>query len=564
MNEKMKNMKIGKRLMISYAVVLILLVMGTLVSIVNLVNIGNKIEQFYEHPFQVSASANIMYEQFEGMQKSVFRAISTEDEKITAEAIQDAKDSATVIQENLPIVEELFLGDKQIVENLKAKLTELQPMREKVLELATQNKNKEAAEYMEENNIIVIGEIQEYLDQLVDNVEQTGDALITKVRTIQTISIIILCIFGVGSIVISLMFAKAITNSIVEPITQIENVADNLAKGVLDTSIITYQSEDEIGSLSSNMKTSLEQLSVIIRDVAYLMGEIAKGNLNIQTQNEEAYVGEFEPMFDAMIKMTDKVSETISRINETAEQVTTGSTQMAENAQGLAEGATEQAGAVQELNATIENVAEMAEVTTKASKEAYIQVNDASMRAEDSRKEMEKLMEAMVRIDATSKEIGNIISAIEDIASQTNLLSLNASIEAARAGEAGKGFAVVADQIGKLATDSAESASNTRELIMKTLDEIQVGNDITKSASEAFSEIIGEIQKFAETAHSTSEKSKEQYDDLIQIRDGIEQISVVIQSNSASAEESSATSEELEAQALNLKELVERFQLKHA
>lgn len=563
MKERMKNMKIGKRLQLSYAVVLVLLVMGIAVSIANLVNIGGKIQQFYEHPFQVSASANIMNERFEGMQKAVFRAISTEDEQITAEAIQDAKDAAVLVQENLAVVEELFLGDKQIVETIKTKLAELQPMRETVLEMAAQQRNEEAAAYMEANNIILIEEIQVYLDELIANASETGDALITQVQTIQTVAIIMLCILGAGSVIISVLFAKTITSSIVEPMHEIEKVAGNLANGILDTRIITYESQDEMGSLSVNMKKSMEILTVIIRDVAFLMGEIAEGDLNIKSKNRDAYVGEFKPMLVAMGKMTDHVSETISQINESADQVTTGSEQMAESAQGLAEGAAEQAGAVEELNATIDNVAEIAKITTEETQESYEQVNKSVMQAESSRQEMEKLMDAMTRIDATSKEIENIISAIEDIASQTNLLSLNASIEAARAGEAGKGFAVVADQIGKLATDSAESAANTRELIMKTLEEIKTGNDISKSAAESFETIIGEIENFAGSAHATSQKSSEQYENLLQIRDGIEQISGVVQSNSAAAEETSATSEELAAQAVNLKALVGRFQLKH-
>lgn len=181
--------------------------------------------------------------------------------------------------------------------------------------------------------------------------------------------------------------------------------------------------------------------------------------------------------------------------------------------------------------------------------------------AEKSKDELNALTEAMERISTTSREIQNIIGAIEDIASQTNLLSLNASIEAARAGEAGKGFAVVADQIGKLAADSAQSAVNTRELIEKALQEVDNGNEITGKTVAALNEILEMMAGFADAAKQSNETSKSQAQMLQQIEQGIEQISSVVQSNSASAQETSATSEELSAQAETLKELVSKFQL---
>lgn len=564
MLQKLKNMKINKRLMTSYSIVLILLVLGTLISIWNLSDIGKQIKTFYEHPFQVSASANVINEQFEVMQKSVFRALSATTDETKRNAISDAKKASEVIQEQLAIAEELYLGDKSNITNLKTKLEELAPMRQHVLDLALNNQNKEAAEYMEANNIPLIGEIQGYLNTLIKSANTTATTLIENIKNTQVFAMITLIILAAASIVISLLFAKFITSSITKPVSQIQVMAENLVNGILDTSMITYKSKDELGVLSNNMKKAMENFLVLIRDVSYLMGEIAQGNLNTISQHREIYLGEFKPMLKAMADMTTNVSNTIEKINISSEQVSAGSLQMAENAQGLAEGATDQAGSIEELNITIENIADMAHITAEESKKASEQVNTSVKKAEGSRLEMENLMKAMERIDTTSKEIENIISAIEDIASQTNLLSLNASIEAARAGEAGKGFAVVADQIGQLAADSAKSAANTRDLIMKTLEEIKVGNHITLSASNSFEGIIEDIEEFAKAAKSTSEKSIEQYNNLKQIKDSIDQISRVVQNNSAAAEESSATSEELSAQAETLKELVGRFRLKQA
>ena len=181
--------------------------------------------------------------------------------------------------------------------------------------------------------------------------------------------------------------------------------------------------------------------------------------------------------------------------------------------------------------------------------------------AETEKKQMQELQEEMARIKEISNEVEAIIGTIEEIASQTSLLSLNASIEAARAGEAGRGFAVVADQIGKLATDSAQAAVNTKELIYKTIEEIDKGNKITVDAVDGFEKIIEELQKFARISQENSEVSTTQAQALGQVEEGIEQISEVTQANAASSEECSAIGQELAARATELDSLVKKFVL---
>jgi uncharacterized phage infection (PIP) family protein YhgE len=239
-----------------------------------------------------------------------------------------------------------------------------------------------------------------------------------------------------------------------------------------------------------------------------------------------------------------------------------GAEQLSHSAQALADGATDQAGAVEELTATIENVSNIADESADNAVEAAGSSKESAEGAVKSRHDMDELIAAMSRITATSKEIEKIIGAIEEIASQTNLLSLNASIEAARAGEAGRGFAVVAQQVGKLAMDSAESAVLTRNLVSKSLEEISNGNDIAQRTMEAIADVLESMGQFAMMAASSADASKTQAYMLSEVHTGIEQISVVVENNSASAEETSAISEELSAQAESLKGMVEAFELR--
>lgn len=251
----------------------------------------------------------------------------------------------------------------------------------------------------------------------------------------------------------------------------------------------------------------------------------------------------------------------MSEISGIAEQVTHNAKEVESASKSLSDGATEQAGVIQELNATIDTVVDLAVDTAKETKNASERVKASANKANEEKEKMNVLLTEMEHITEISKEIGNIITDIEDIASQTNLLALNASIEAARAGEAGKGFAVVADQIGKLAADSAKSAVNTRDLIDKTLVEIQRGNAVTITTAEAFNQIISDMDSFAEMAENTMEKANAQAESLEQVGQGIEQLSGVVQSTAASSEENTAISINLSEGADKMNERVNRFKL---
>ena len=375
-------------------------------------------------------------------------------------------------------------------------------------------------------------------------------------------AIVLMVVLIVLIIAISKNVSITISKSIANPLAELEEKFDAFSKGALSTEFHKSDENDEIAGIMNASHDMAERLKVIIEDVENLSREMGNGNFTVESGCEASYAGEFRNLLDAINTMKINVSETLLEVNDSAEHVNSGAINLAEAAQELAEGATDQAASVQEMLATMNTISDGMKGTVKVTEDAYREANKCAEDAQLGRAEMGNMVESMNRISETSKKIENIIAEIEDIASQTNLLSLNASIEAARAGEAGRGFAVVADQIRNLADQSAKSAIDTRTLVGDTLREIEEGSKVAYRTADVLENVVDAIQKIAEDVKGLREDTEQQAIAIEQADAGIERISEVVQSNSAAAEESSATSQELSASATSMNELVGRFKLK--
>lgn len=374
---------------------------------------------------------------------------------------------------------------------------------------------------------------------------------------------LMIVLIGVA-VIISKRIAVVISDGVAKPLSEVEERFVTFSEGDIRSPFPTSDEDDEIASLMNTSNAMAEKLQLVILDVERLCKEMSAGRFNVSTECEEAYSGDLHELLVAINDMNTNISETLRDVELVAEQVNIGASNLAEAAQSLAEGATDQAASVQEMLATMDTVSEGLNETVTSVDEAYQDALKCANDAQLSHTEMGNMVESMNRINVTSKQIENIIAEIENIASQTNLLSLNASIEAARAGEAGRGFAVVADEIRNLADQSAKSVIDTRELVNNTLFEIEEGSRIAHKTADVLDNVVTAIQKIAETSKSLSENSQEQAESVEQAVQGIARISEVVQSNSAAAEESSATSQELLAQAVSMHDLVARFELKES
>lgn len=386
--------------------------------------------------------------------------------------------------------------------------------------------------------------------------------------TIRRVSYVIALAFAAALIAIvicTMILSRYLKKSVSVPLAEITQTAKRLEQGELGLAEgreiqVSVNSNDEIGELGRAFQNTIFRLRSYIGEIDETLDAIANGNLDNHVEQE--YVGDFASIKNSLDGIERKLNDTLGRIAESADQVSAGSDQVSDGAQALSQGATEQASTVEELAATINEISESAKKTAATAEEVGKSVNEVNGQMNISVDYVKDLNVAMEKISSSSEEISKIIATIENIAFQTNILALNAAVEAARAGSAGKGFAVVADEVRSLANKSDEAAKATKELIEGSINAVQEGSDAVEKVTTSL-ERTSEVNSNVTTMMTTVvEAVEDQTASIVQITEGIDQISSVVQTNSATSQESAAASEELSSQANLLKQLLGSFHLK--
>ena len=352
-----------------------------------------------------------------------------------------------------------------------------------------------------------------------------------------------------------------LTRRLLKPLSEMDTAAIELAGGNLNIDI-QYRSEDEMGYLAESFRNLITEENTIINDMTHIIQEYNAGNFDQRTACESSYKGSFAVILSELRELAISFSAVMLDINQAAEQVAVGSDDLSACSQGLAKGAADQAAVAEQLLAEIIELTKNVCDNTEATNQACDNIKVIGEQAEASQQKMSELSAAMDSIQKASSQIERIIGNIEEIAAQTNLLSLNAAIEAARAGAAGKGFAVVASEIRSLAETSSKSAVMTRELLTKSIEEVRRGSRITAETAESMEVVTEELNRLISATEQIRISSTSQEKIMQEIEAGVQQITDVIQSNSAAAQQNSATSQQLAAQSAILKGKVLQFKLR--
>lgn len=556
----MKNLSIGKKLLLTFMLIILLFIGTVWIAISGLRENADKYSEFYKVGYQITNRVMSMRRGLQIIVKDLSFMTIEEDQSKSDSYLADLNKEMAKLEEDAEWLFGNFTGDRAMLDVFATNVRDAVDLQEQVIAMV--NTDMEKAQEM------LLDQYQPLVEEAVNNLitisaaaEQSAENDYEETVSMQEMLVIAQVAMAGAALVITMILSTYLTRSITRPLRELEKSADKIVKGEFDINI-TYQSKDELGRLAKAFKNMTVILDAVIADASMLLSEMANGNFDVRTRAEERYVGNFQSLLLSIRKLNRDLSMTLGQINQSADQVASGSGQVSNGAQALAQGATEQAASVEELAATITNISHQIKETADNALKARTQSNTAGDEVDECNNQMRDMMSAMEEITRTSNEIGKIIKTIEDIAFQTNILALNAAVEAARAGEAGKGFAVVAEEVRSLASKSSVASKNTAELIESSISAVARGTQIANSTAESLMKVVEQVRDASANVDSIANAAEEQAGAVEQVTLGVDQISSVVQTNSATAEESAAASQELSEQAAMLKSLVAKFSLR--
>lgn len=403
-----------------------------------------------------------------------------------------------------------------------------------------------------------IARINDLSDKVIEDIQTRKEAQSSRIK-VQQIAFECLLIAAFWMVVVQVIrVIKFAREQLLHPIIEVEEQMTELAAGNLHVPLKLKADDSEVGLMVSAIANMKENLTEMISEITSVLEQMGNGDFQIHIDRE--YVGDFRQIKDSFLKISDEMRGTLSTISAVTDQIDRGSEQLASAAEDLAGGSTVQAAKVSELMALIEAMSSNMVRNAKEAGESVELATNAGVALTKGNDKMQELKEAIGEINKCSEQIRTIINTIQDIATQTNLLSLNAAIEAARAGEAGRGFAVVADQVKNLAEESARAAGETTKLIETTMIAVEKGIVMADETAVDILEVMGGAREATEKMGGMAVLLQKDVESMKQINESIGLVSQIVDNNSATSEETAAVSEEQKAQVQTMVQMMDKFQ----
>ena len=556
----MKNLKVKKKLWSMFFVLILLMMIPMAVNSIGLGRITDRYRTFVEQNYLAEIYVyNIRLEMDTGV-KNILLAAEASTSADMENYLASAEESLNRVGEYIEWFKTSYEGDiSKILEydDVRLQAVDLRPEIFEAIRENTPKGDARAAQLLADYNKALEqagAKITEFAQQLSVNSKD----MFTRSMGVKEGIVLFQKECFVVAIILSAIMVAVTTKAVLKPIQEIDHAIDKMRSGDFSAEI-TYTSRDELGHMAENMRAMLISLREITHDQMKMMMGMAEGNFAVKSKDESIYIGEFKILYDAIQEIKKRLGETFVQVQQVARLVTAGSDQVSAGAQHLAHGAMQQASSIEQLAATITEITQQIKDTAEFSEGSREDTLRIQKEAAKSNEDMQELLKAMGDISENSAQISKIVKTIEDIAFQTNILSLNAAVEAARAGVAGKGFAVVADEVRNLASKSADASKSTAALIENSLSAVQRGREITDKTAESLTRVIADINKVAESITHIAQEAMTQANSVGQISIGVDQISGVVQTTSATSQEGAASSEDLSSQAQVLKHLMSQF-----
>ncbi|WP_269477420.1 methyl-accepting chemotaxis protein [Hominibacterium faecale] len=558
MREYFKNLKIGRKLILTFAIIVLLYITTVAIALINIKSMSDRVDTLYKEPFANVQSSLLAISDMQAVGRILAVLTATDNQVDEAAYLENAEQLAQSVNTKIEELTSGYVSGEDKAKELKEQFSEYVVSRDQVLALLNAGKENEALQAYIKEFSPQAEKIRNTLAEVVQLSIKDAEDSMDKGQSSDKRIVILILLISLIILVFTVIIGVTITRSIVQPVNEVKRAANEIAGGRLNINL-AYTSNDEMGQLADDIRETSAALNLYVSEIKKNLTALGNGKLNYQTDIE--FKGDFIALGQVLREINGLLKNSIQQIGASAEQVSGGAEQVSGGAQALAQGASEQASSIEELASSINEIADSVQANADSAVKSSRVADAVGSSISESNEQMNLLTDSMRQMELNSSEINQIVEEIDEIAFQTNILALNASVEAARAGDAGRGFSVVADEVRRLAAKSSEASKLTAEMIKKNTEAVNSSIGAVDMAAQKMQESVQRAKEVNQMVDSISQVSVQQADAVMQIRQSVERISEIVQGNSATAEESAAASEELSAQAQILKELVEKFEV---